>query len=286
MQLADLDIGVLWILAMSSLAVYGVVLAGWASGSNYPLLGGIRSTAQMISYEIGLSLGSVGGPAVLRDAPPVGVVALQGRHFEVAGLDLAPEVEHFFQIPCVRRLLHRGPSPRTTGPPFDLAGGRDRAGRRVPHRIFGIEFAMFYLARVRAHPGHVLRRGGSTLFFGGWHGPAPDFLPALWGFLWFLAKLFPVRVRLVWVRATRPRFRYDRLMAFGWKVLIPAGLLWVLVTAAIIALPERYSDAWTAVIVVSGTLLVLLMVAPLYVGPPRGDADRLDREAEVREVGR
>jgi NADH-quinone oxidoreductase subunit H len=283
MQLADLDIGVLWILAMSSLAVYGVVLAGWASGSNYPLLGAIRSTAQMISYEIGLSLGLLGVLLYCGTLRLSEIVALQGRHFEVAGLTWLPKWNIFFQLPAFV-VYFTAAIAENNRPPFDLAEAETELVAGYHTEYSGIKFAMFYLGEY-AHT-LVISAVGITLFFGGWHGPAPDFLPALWGFLWFLAKLFLFVCGLVWIRATLPRFRYDRLMAFGWKVLIPAGLLWVLVTAAVIALPERYSDAWTAVIVVSGTLLVLLMVAPLYVGPPRGDADRLDREAELEEAGR
>jgi NADH-quinone oxidoreductase subunit H len=283
MQLADLDIGVLWILAMSSLAVYGVVLAGWASGSNYPLLGSIRSTAQMISYEIGLSLGLLGVLLYCGTLRLSEIVALQGRHFDVAGLTWLPKWNIFFQFPAFV-VYFTAAIAENNRPPFDLAEAETELVAGYHTEYSGIKFAMFYLGEY-AHT-LVISAVGITLFLGGWHGPAPDFLPGLWGFLWFLAKLFLFVCGLVWIRATLPRFRYDRLMAFGWKVLIPAGLLWVLITAAVIALPERYSDAWTAVIVVSGTLLVLLMVAPLYVGPPRGDEDRLDREAKVQEVGR
>jgi len=113
-----------------------------------------------------------------------------------------------------------------------------------------------------------------TLFLGGWRGPIFRFLPWLWPLVWFLIKLFVVVYALVWIRATVPRFRYDRLMSFGWKVLIPSGLLWILVTGAIVTLPTIYSTGRAALIIVASVLLVILVVGPLFVGPPRGVAPK------------
>jgi NADH-quinone oxidoreductase subunit H len=259
-QVADLNIGILWILAMASLAVYGVVLAGWASGSNYPLLGAIRSSAQMISYEVGMSLGLV---AVLLYAGTLtmsGVVAGQARHFHVAGLGWLPKWNLFLQLPAF--LIYMISSlAETNRPPFDLPEAETELVAGYHTEYSGIKFAMFYLAEYM----HMITVSavGVTLFLGGWHGPQFHVVRWLWPLLWFLVKLFVVVYAMVWVRATVPRFRYDRLMNFGWKVLIPLGLLWILITAAAIELPNVYSDVRSAFVIAMGTIAVLAVLAPM-----------------------
>ncbi len=127
---------------------------------------------------------------------------------------------------------------------------------------------MFYLAEYM----HMITISavGVTLFLGGWHGPRFHVVPWLWPLLWFLVKLFVVIFALVWIRATLPRFRYDRLMSFGWKVLIPVGLLWILVTAAYVELPKVYPPWRAALIIVAAVIAILILLGPLFVGPPRG----------------
>ncbi len=278
-QLADLDIGILWILAMGSLAVYGVVLAGWSSGSNYPLLGAIRSSAQMISYEVGMSLGLI---AVLLYSGGIAmseVVEVQARHFDVTGLGWLPKWNVFFQLPAFL-IYFISAVAETQRPPFDLPEAETELVAGYHTEYSGIKFAMFYLAEY-VHT-ITVSAVGVTLFLGGWRGPMFDFLPWLWPLVWFLLKLLAVIFVLVWIRATLPRFRYDRLMNFGWKVLIPFGLLWILITAAYVQLPQTYSDLRAALIIVSGTLAVVLLVSPLFVGPPRGVLDE-DAAPATRE---
>jgi NADH-quinone oxidoreductase subunit H len=269
-QIADLDIGILWILAMGSLAVYGVVLAGWSSGSNYPLLGAIRSSAQMISYEVGMSLGLVAvllysGTIVMSE-----IVAVQARHFEVTGLGWLPKWNIFFQLPAFL-IYFTAAIAETQRPPFDLAEAETELVAGYHTEYSGIKFAMFFLAEYT----HMITVSavGVTIFFGGWHGPMFGVVPWLWPILWFLLKLVIVIFVLVWVRATIPRFRYDRLMNFGWKVLIPLGLLWILVTAAYVTLPSVYGDGRAAVIIVSSTLAIVLLLWPLFAARPRGHED-------------
>ena len=259
-QLTDLNVGILWVLAMGSLAVYGVVLAGWSSGSAYPLLGGIRSSAQMISYEVGLSLGIV---AVLMYSGTLRmseIVAAQDRIWNIV-----PQFPAFL-IAATAGLAE------TNRPPFDLPEAETELVAGYFTEYSGIRFAMFYLAEYI----HTITVAAVivTLFLGGWRGPVFDLLPWVWPLLWFLLKVVAVIFLFVWVRATIPRFRYDRLMSFGWKVLIPWGLVWVLATGAIVVLPDEIGrDAlfrWVAI--AAGATLLLSLIAPLLSRRPAPDA--------------
>jgi len=266
-QITDLSVGILWILAMASLAVYGVVLAGWSSGSNYPLLGSIRATAQMISYEVGMSLGLVAVILYSGTLSMSGVVAWQARHFGATGLGWLPKWNLFLQFPAFL-IYMTAALAETNRPPFDLPEAETELVAGYHTEYSGIKFAMFYLAEYM----HMITVSavGVTIFLGGWRGPVFSFVPWVWPLVWFLIKLFVVVYGLVWIRATLPRFRYDRLMSFGWKVLIPSALLWILITAAVVTLPTIYSARRSAVIIAAGTVLLLIVLGPLFVGPPRG----------------
>jgi NADH-quinone oxidoreductase subunit H len=266
-QVADLNVGILWILAMASMAVYGVVLAGWSSGTNYPLLGSIRATAQMISYEVGMGLGLVAVLLYCGTLAMSRIVALQARHFGTPGLTWLPKWNVFLQFPAF--LIYTiAALAETNRPPFDLPEAETElvAGHHTEYS--GIKFAMFYLAEYL----HMVTVSavGVTLFLGGWRGPRFQVVQWLWPLLWFLIKLFCVVYTLIWVRATVPRFRYDRLMSFGWKTLIPVGLLWILITAASVVLPGYWrSPLRAAVVVFLGTVVVLVALGPMLAGPPR-----------------
>src|ERR671935_3088085 len=260
-QLVNLDIGILWIMAMTSMAVYGVVLAGWASGSNYPLLGAVRSSAQMISYEVAMGLSLV---AVLMYSGQLSfsqIVAAQDRVWNVIPMFPA------FVVYMVTALAE------TNRPPFDLAEAETELVAGFHTEYSGITFAMFFLGEYVATV--TVAAIGVTLFLGGWRGAAPDFLPWLWPLLWFLFKLTLVVYVLVLVRGTLPRIRYDRLMAFGWKLLIPFGLIWVLLTGVVVVVPDRLDLrrgtilTWAAI-----ALGVLLVVSFLPIGrkPSREEA--------------
>jgi NADH-quinone oxidoreductase subunit H len=254
-QIADLNIGVLWILAMGSLMVYSIVLAGWSSGSNYPLLGGIRSTAQMISYEVGMALALV---AVLMYSGSLRMSEI------VAGQDTVWNIVP--QFPAFVIYLIAGLA-ETNRPPFDLPEAESELVAGYHTEYSGIKFAMFFLGEYLNTV--TVAAVATTLWLGGWRGPAPDFLPWLWPLLWFLLKVFLIIYVYIWVRATLPRFRYDRLMSFGWKFLIPFGLVWILATGAVVVLPEVYSRR--AVIIgaalVVAAVLALSLVWPLLSRP-------------------
>ena len=251
-QLADLNIGILWILAMASLAVYGVVLAGWSSGSNYPLLGAVRSSAQMISYEVGMGLGLV---AVLMYSGTLrmsGIVAQQGTLWNII-----PQFPAFL-IYSVSALAE------TNRPPFDLPEAETELVAGYHTEYSGLRFAMFFLAEYL----HTVTVAAVavTLFLGGWRGPIFDFLPWLWPMVWFVLKVAVVVFVYVWIRATLPRFRYDRLMSFGWKWLIPLGLVWILVTGATVVIPDVYGRRallW-GIGIAAGLMFLVSLVAPLF----------------------
>ncbi|MDP9330092.1 MAG: NADH-quinone oxidoreductase subunit NuoH [Actinomycetota bacterium] len=256
-QLADLNIGILWILAMTSIAVYGVALAGWSSGSNYPLLGAIRSSAQMISYEVGMSLALVS------------VVMFSG-HLKlseiVAAQDKVWNVIPMFPAFCVYMICGLA---ETNRPPFDLAEAETELVAGFHTEYSGIKFAMFYLGEYVNTV--TVAAVATTLFLGGWRGPAPHVVAWLWPLLWFLFKVTAVVYFYILVRATLPRMRYDRLMNFGWKVLIPFGLLWVLATGAVVVLPEHYGrrQVFLVAAVVLGVVILLSLLAPLFATPRR-----------------
>ncbi len=248
-QLADLNIGILWIFAMSSIAVYGVVLAGWSSGSNYPLLGAIRSSAQMISYEVGMSLALVSVVMFSGHLSLSQIVAQQDRIWNIVPMFPA------FLIYLICALAE------TNRPPFDLAEAETELVAGFHTEYSGIKFAMFYLGEYVNTV--TVSAVAVTLFLGGWRGPAPHVVAWLWPLLWFLLKVTAVVYAFILVRATLPRMRYDRLMNFGWKVLIPFGLFWVLATGTIVVLPERYGRYRGSMIAVSSVLAVALIASLL-----------------------
>lgn len=243
--IADLNIGVLWLMGMGSLAVYGVVLAGWSSGSKYPLLGSMRSSAQMISYEIALSLSLVPvvlfagtlsmHKIVLAQSGTIGRIAwLPGALANVG--NVIPRWYIFFQWPAFFIFLIAGIA-ETNRAPFDLPEAETELVAGFHTEYSGIKFAMFFLSEYI----HVVTISAIavTMFFGGWNGPKLPILPWAWPIIWFLGKTFFFVFIFVWLRATLPRLRYDKLMQLGWKVLIPLSLIWLFVTAAIVVVGQR-----------------------------------------------
>lgn len=241
---SDLNIGILYFLAMGSLGVYGIVLAGWASGSKYPLLGGIRSSAQMISYEIALGLSLVPIVLVAGSLSTVDIVAAQsGTIGTVSFFDGIPVLEQISKIfapfpswyiwsqwPAFLIFLIAGIA-ETNRAPFDLPEAETELVAGFHTEYSGIRFAMFFLGEY-IHV-VVVSAMAVTLFFGGWHGPHFDFLPWIWPLVWFTLKTGGFIYLFVWLRATLPRLRYDRLMWLGWKRLIPGALMWIMVTAVV-----------------------------------------------------
>jgi NADH-quinone oxidoreductase subunit H len=236
LQVADLGVGVLWFLAMGSIHVYSVFLAGWASNSPYPLLGGVRSSAQMISYEIaqGLAVASVfvyAGSLRVSD-----IVAAQ------SGPGLLPGLPGWFAIPLLPAFVVFviGMVAEAGRPPFDLAEAEGELVGGFHTEYSGLRFGMFMLAEFMA----VVIQSAMvvTLFLGGPSGPTfglPAPLAAVMPTVWFTLKTLVFIFLFILLRGALPRTRYDRLMALGWKVLIPVGLVWVLATAALVLVREQ-----------------------------------------------
>lgn len=211
LQIADVNAGIVFLLAFSSLAVYGVVLAGWGSNNRYSLLGGLRGTAQMISYEIpmGLSLLTVvltAGTLSFRD-----IVEAQSQHWFVWTNPIS------FIIYLITAFAE------TNRAPFDLPEAEQELTAGYHTEYGGMKFAMFFLAEYI----NILAVSSIavTLFLGGWHGPGN--IPVIW----FALKVAVFVFFFMWVRATLPRFRYDQLMSFGWKVLVPIATINLIITA-------------------------------------------------------
>jgi NADH-quinone oxidoreductase subunit H len=242
--LSDINIGILYFLAMGSLGVYGIVLAGWASGSKYPLLGGIRSSAQLISYEIALGLSLVPIALAAGSLSTVDIVAAQaGSVGNVTIFDGIPGLEQIADVfsvvpnwyiwsqwPAFAIFLVAGIA-ETNRAPFDLPEAETELVAGFHTEYSGIRFAMFFLGEY-VHV-IVISAMAVTLFLGGWHGPVFSFADWLWPLFWFVLKTTLFVYLFVWLRATLPRLRYDRLMWLGWKRLIPAALVWIMVTAVV-----------------------------------------------------
>ena len=252
-QLADPPIGVLFALAISSIAVYGIMLAGWSSGSKYPLLGSVRASAQMVSYEAALGLSLACVLLLAGTLSTSGIVAAQATvtdwHFVSTGI-----------VPFIIFLI--AATAELNRPPFDLVEAEQELVGGFNTEYSSIRFALFYLAEFMNTV--TMSALIVTLFFG---GPQPiaigDFvfdiplLPnALEGTIWLLAKILVFLYMYIWFRATLPRLRYDQLMDMGWKLLIPASLGWFMLLAA-----QRLArqNGWNIIFVTGGSIAVLVI---------------------------
>ncbi|MDE0231318.1 MAG: NADH-quinone oxidoreductase subunit NuoH [bacterium] len=250
LQGADLNIGILFILAMSSMAVYAVVLAGWSSGSKYPLLGGVRATAQAISYEAAMGLAMVAVVMFSATAPGAEsgtlslaeIVERQSGTWSgtVAFLDpVASFIPRWYVFPQVVAfvIFFLAAVAETNRAPFDLVEAEQELVGGFHTEYSGIRFAMFFLAEYI----NILSMCAiaATLFFGGWNGPTwegvvPGWVSATLPVVWLMLKSYVLVVAFFWIRATLPRLRYDQLMTLGWKRLIPASMLWLVISTVVI----------------------------------------------------
>ena len=237
LQLADPPIGVLFVLAMSGLGVYGVLLAGWSSGSKYPLLGSVRASAQMVSYEAVLGLGIIGAVLQAGTLSTRAIVNLQGYPGSnpLDWFFLPAFVS--FGLFCVAAVAE------TNRAPFDLVEAEQELVGGFHTEYTGIRFAIFFLAEYMNMA--TQSAIAVTLFLGGPAGPVPPFVPELIGGLfWFLFKVTLFLLGYIWLRAALPRLRYDQLMDLAWKGGIPVGLLWLAVSSVYRVAQDENWPTW------------------------------------------
>ena len=215
----DVNVGVLYILSVASIAVYGIVIAGWSSNSKYALLGSLRSTAQMVSYELALGLAFI-GPILLADSLSLQQIVEKQRSLPYVVWQ--PIGFLIFLVASIAELNRA---------PFDMPEAEQELTAGYHTEYSGMKFALFFMAEY----GKMIAVSfiAASLFLGGYWGPFVDRLPLL-GPVYLFLKVFALLFLMVWVRATLPRLRYDRLMAFGWKIMLPLALLNVVVTGALV----------------------------------------------------
>jgi NADH-quinone oxidoreductase subunit H len=269
-QLADPPIGILVLLVMSGLGLYGVMLAGWASGSKYPLLGSVRASAQLLSYEAAFSLAIVGVLIQSNTLSTRAIVANQGWD----GISSIFNGSWYW-LPAVIALVIFvvAAIAETNHPPFDLVEAEQELTGGFFTEYTGIRFAIFYLAEFMNLI--TMCAIAVTLFFGGPSGPALGFLADNGWFnawimpvFWFMVKVILLLFGTVWLRATLPRLRYDQLMSFGWKILIEVAFLWVMVSGVVVVAKDQ---GWSMWIVLPAAIAGALAVGSvLYASVPKG----------------
>jgi NADH-quinone oxidoreductase subunit H len=257
LQLTDSPVAVLFVLAAASSAIYGIVLAGWSSGSTYPLLGGLRSTAQMISYELAMSMSFVAVFLYSGSMSTSEIVAAQKNLW--FGIALLPS----FLVYVISMV------GETNRPPFDLPEAEGELVGGFHTEYSSIKFALFFLGEYISLT--TVSALAITMFLGGWMAPWPLGGPiwagantGYWPLLWFLGKLLCLVFFFIWLRGTLPRMRYDQFMALGWKVLIPASIGWILLVATIQGVRNEGYQVRNVVFVAAGVIVVALVLTWLW----------------------
>jgi len=226
LQVADVNVAILIVFAIGSMSVYGIVLAGWSSNSKYSLLGGLRSSAQMISYELSYGLALAGVLVVANSLSLTDIVNAQSGGWRLFGVPILPRWFVFLQ-PVGFLIYMTAGIAETNRAPFDFPEAEQELVAGYHTEYSSMTFAMFFMAEYINMV--TVSAVATDLFLGGWHGP---FLPESLGWIWFLIKVAAILFFYVWMRWTLPRYRYDQLMQFGWKILLPLAVVNLLVTAA------------------------------------------------------
>jgi len=267
LQLTDMPVAVLFVMAIASIGIYGIVLGGWASGSTYSLLGGLRSSAQMISYEVAMGLSLVAVFLYAGSLSTSEIVAAQQDWW--FGLTLAPS----FVIYCIAMV------GETNRAPFDLPEAEGELVGGFHTEYSSLKFALFFLAEYINMA--TVSALATTLFLGGWHVPFwIDHVWAganegYWPLLWFFGKVFFFIFIFIWLRGSLPRLRYDQFMALGWKVLIPVSLVWLLAVATVKAIQLEGGLDRPTLLIVLGVIIVALLAVTFWPAakPPAEEAD-------------
>jgi NADH-quinone oxidoreductase subunit H len=270
MQLTDLPVGVLYVLATASIGVYGIVLAGWSSGSTYPLLGGLRSSAQVISYEIAMGLSFVGVFIYAGSMSTGDIIAAQSTWWNVVVL---------FPSFAIYVISMVGETNRA---PFDLAEAEGELVGGFHTEYSSLKFALFFLAEyVNIIAVSAL---ATTLFLGGPSAPPGLGFTSAWlggwfSFIWFFLKVLAFFFFFVWLRGTLPRLRYDQFMKFGWKVLIPVNVAWILVVATLRLLTQQGASQFVIAGFTGAVVLAVLGAMTFY------DRSKIKAEVLANQVG-
>ncbi len=266
LQATDLPISVLVILAVASVGIYGFVLAGWSSNSPYSLLGALRSSAQMISYELAMGMALVAVFLHASSMSTAQIVDVQGQPFTFFGMDFGFQNWFFLQLFPSFAIYMIAMVGETNRAPFDLPECESELVSGYLTEYSGFRYATYFLAEYINMA--TVSAVATTLFLGGFHAPWPIswWIPAMdqgwWGPLWFMLKVQLLISVFVWLRGTLPRFRYDQFMVLGWKWLIPISLVWIMLIATVrIARAQAWlSNPW----VIGGTFVVVLALFGLW----------------------
>lgn len=291
LQVTDVPVAVLVLLAVSALSVYGVVLGGWASGSPYPLLGGMRAAAQMISYEVALGLAVVSVFILAGTASTSEIVAAQADNPQLALGGVTVTVPGWYALlllPSFVIFFVSGVG-ETNRAPFDLPEAESELVAGFMTEYSSLKFALFMLSEYI----HMVVASAVmvTLFFGGWHAPWP--LTAFWEsanqgwwpLLWFLVKVVLAVFVFVWLRGTLPRLRYDQFMKLGWKVLIPLALAWIVLLGAARIWQQAELTTSERVYIGVGVLVLVLLAVAFWPGRRRPSTPGLEEQIASRPEG-
>ncbi|MGI9197908.1 MAG: NADH-quinone oxidoreductase subunit NuoH [Candidatus Nanopelagicales bacterium] len=273
LQLTDFPVSVLYVLAIASIGIYGIVLAGWSSGSTYPLLGGLRSSAQMISYELAMSMSFV-------------AVFLYAGTMSTSGIVAAQEPIWYCVILLPSFLIYATAMVgETNRAPFDLPEAEGELVGGFHTEYSSLKFALFFLAEYINMV--TVSAVATTLFLGGWRAPWPLSLwesanVGWWPMLWWLIKVQLFIFVFIWLRGTLPRLRYDQFMRFGWKVLIPASLVWIVIVAAARVVRNEYAVTTQQLLLLGGGVLIVIVVGS-WVLQVRSERQERAAEREAAE---
>ncbi len=277
LQLTDFPVSVLYVLAVASIGIYGIVLAGWSSGSTYPLLGGLRSSAQMISYELAMSMSFV-------------AVFLYAGSMSTSQIVAAQEPIWYAVILLPSFLIYvTAMVGETNRAPFDLPEAEGELVGGFHTEYSSLKFALFFLAEYINMV--TVSALATTLFLGGWRAPWPISLweganAGWWPVLWFLIKVQLFIFVFIWLRGTLPRLRYDQFMRFGWKVLIPASLVWIVIVAAARVVRNEFTVSTQELLLVGAGVLIIIVLGSWVLQVRAARQEKRDLEQAAQEAAK
>jgi NADH-quinone oxidoreductase subunit H len=278
LQLTDLPVSVLYVMAIASIGIYGIVLGGWSSNSTYSLLGGLRSSAQMISYEVAMGLALVTVFLFAGSLSTSEIVAAQGSHqaIHLFGANIPiPGWYAFLLFPSfvIYVISMVGETNRA---PFDLPEAEGELVAGFLTEYSSMKYAMFFLAEYINMA--TVSALATTLFLGGWRAPWPISVwnganSGYWPVLWFVGKMMCFIFFYIWLRGTLPRLRYDQFMKLGWKILIPISLGWILLVATVRAVGRETNFSRTTLLVAAAVVLVIAVISMFVPQKPKDEAE-------------